>query len=142
MLLRRLLPLLCPFLLLAQEDKAITAMLLRSAEDWNRGDLPAFASYYEDSAETTFVGRQVVRGGPDAILARYRRDYPTRDAMGALTFSEITVRTVAPDLAIVVGRYTLKRTAAGGGDATGRYSLVVRKGKAGWKIIHDHSSAL
>src|SRR5271157_5499329 len=68
----------CLPLLLAQSDD-VRAVLTQSQEAWNRGDLAAFASYYDDSPETTFVGREVVRGGVPAILARYRKAYPTRD---------------------------------------------------------------
>jgi len=125
-------------LLFAQSDE-IRAMLEKSQGAWNRGDLVAFASDYEDSAETTFIGREVVRGGTRAILERYRRQYPNREAMGALTFSEIEVRPLAAGLVLASGKYDLKRTAAGGGDASGRFTLVVRKTAAGWKIIHDHS---
>ena len=58
----------------------------------------------------------------------------------SLTFSEIAVRPLGSDYALANGRFALKRTAAGGGDAAGRFTLVLRKTKAGWKIIHDHSS--
>jgi uncharacterized protein (TIGR02246 family) len=126
--------------LLAQ-DAEIRAMLKNSEAAWNRGDLVAFASDYEDSPDTTFVGREVTKGGNQAILGRYRRNYPTRDAMGTLTFSEIEVRSLAPGVALATGKYSLKRTTAGGGDATGRFTLVLRQTKSGWKIIHDHSSS-
>ena len=128
------LPLLC-----AQSDD-VRAVLANSEEAWNRGDLPAFAAYYDDSPETTFIGKEVVRGGVQAILARYRKAYPTRDAMGTLSFSNIDVRTLAPDLALVTGEFHLERTVAGGGNASGRYTLVLRKRPGGWKIIHDHTS--
>ena len=126
-------------LLFAQSDE-IRAMLENSEAAWNRGDLVAFASDYEDSAETTFIGREVVRGGTRAILERYRRRYPNREAMGTLTFSEIEVRKLAAGLVLASGKYDLKRTVAGGGDTSGRFTLVVRKTPGGWKIIHDHSS--
>jgi uncharacterized protein (TIGR02246 family) len=126
-------------LLFAQSDE-IHAMLRNSQTAWNRGDLAAFASDYEDSPETTFVGREVTRGGTQAILDRYRRGYPNREAMGMLEYSEIVVRPLAPGLALATGKFNLKRTAAGGGDASGRFTLVLRKTPAGWKIIHDHSS--
>jgi uncharacterized protein (TIGR02246 family) len=127
-------------LLFAQSD-AIRTMMKDSADAWNRGDLPAFAAYYEDSPQTTFMGKEVVRGGVAAILERYRKAYPTREAMGTLTFSELDVRPLAAGLALVTGKFELKRTAAGGGPAWGRYTLVVRQTPAGWKIIHDHTSA-
>lgn len=126
-------------LLLAQSDD-VRAVLTRSQEAWNRGDLAAFASYYDDSPETTFVGREVVRGGVQAMLARYRKAYPTREAMGTLTFSNVDVRALAPDLALVTGEFHLERTAPGGGNSSGRYTLILRKTPAGWKIIHDHTS--
>ena len=131
---------LCCAPLLFAQDGAIRKMMQDSADAWNRGDLPAFASYYEDSPQTTFMGREVVRGGTQAILGRYQKSYPTRDAMGTLTFSEIEVRHLAAGLELVTGKFELKRTAAGGGPAWGRYTLIVRQTPAGWKIIHDHSS--
>jgi len=114
--------------------------LQHSEEAWNRGDLAAFASYYDDSPETTFVGRDVVKGGVQAILNRYRKAYPTREAMGTLAFSNVEVRTLAPDVALVTGEFHLERTAAGGGNSAGRYTLILRKTAAGWRIIHDHTS--
>ena len=126
-------------LLLSQTDE-IRALLQTSAAAWNRGDLPAFASDYEDSPQTTFIGSEVVRGGTQAILERYRKRYPSREAMGTLTFSEIDVRPLATGVALATGKFQLKRTAAGGGDASGRFTLVLRKTAAGWKIIHDHTS--
>jgi len=125
--------------LFAQADE-IRAMLKVSEAVWNRGDLAAFASDYEDVSTTTFVGREVIRGGVDAILARYQRGYPTPDARGTLTFSEIEVRSLGPDYALALGRFALKRNAAGGGDTSGRFTLVLHRTAKGWKIIHDHSS--
>jgi len=128
--------------LLFSQNQEIQKILKDSETAWNRGDLVAFTSYYENAPETTFIGREVTRGGTQAILERYRRAYPTAEARGTLTFSEIEIRTLAPGVALAIGKYSLKRTAAGGGDANGRFSLVLRQTKDGWKIIHDHSSPI
>lgn len=136
----RVFALLCVPTLIAQ-TQAIEQVLKDSQAAWNRGDLVAFASYYEDSPDTTFIGREVVRGGVAAILERYRRAYPTREAMGTLTFSEIAVRPLADGVALSTGKYTLKRSASASGDATGRFTLILKRTPAGWKIIHDHTSA-
>ncbi len=136
----RWLVLICWTPLLFAQGEEIRAMLAKSQAMWNRGDLAAFVTDYEDAPETTFIGREVVRGGTKAILDRYRRRYPNREAMGTLTFSEIETRPLAPGLVLTTGKYDLKRTPAGGGDASGRFTLVIRKTPAGWKIIHDHSS--
>src|SRR6266849_10215761 len=125
--------------LFAHSDE-IRTLLKNSEAAWNRGDLAAFASDYEDSPQTTFIGREITRGGAQAILERYRRSYPNREAMGKLTFSEIEIRTLAADVALATGKYELKRTAAAGGDTSGRFTLILRKSAEGWKIIHDHSS--
>ena len=101
------------------------------------GASPAFAG----KAETTFMGKEVTRGGVKAILERYRKGYPTKEAMGTLTFSELEVRPLAEGVALTTGKFFLKRTKEGGGDATGRFTLIFKKTPAGWKIIHDHSSS-
>jgi len=126
-------------LLVAQSDEII-AMLKKSEAAWNRGDMAAFASDYEDAPTTTFVGREVTRGGVDAILARYQRGYPTAEKRGTLTFSEIEVRPLGKEYALALGKFSLKRTAEGGGDTSGRFTLVLHRTAKGWKIIHDHSS--
>jgi ketosteroid isomerase-like protein len=60
--------------------------------------------------------------------------------MGTLAFSEIEIRTLAADVVLATGKYELKRTAGAGGDTSGRFTLIIRRSAAGWKIIHDHSS--
>ena len=136
----RWLILICFAPLLAAQTDDIRAMLEKSAAAWNRGDLASFVTDYEDSPQTTFIGSEVVRGDRKAILDRYRRRYPNREAMGTLAFSEIEVRPLAAGVALATGKFQLRRTAAGGGDAAGRFTLVLKKTPAGWKIIHDHTS--
>jgi uncharacterized protein (TIGR02246 family) len=138
-MLRCLLVLLCAPLVFAQGDE-VRKLLKDSEEAWNRADLVTFSSYYDDSPETTFIGREVTHGGPNEVLARYRRGYSTPEKMGTLTFSEIEVRPLGDGYALAHGKFSLKRTAAGGGDASGRFTLVLRRTAQGWRIIHDHSS--
>lgn len=115
--------------------------LMRTAEAaWNRGDLEAFVLDYDDSPETTFIGRTLTRGNRQAVLDRYRRGYPTRAAMGTLTYSEMQVREVTDGVLIMIGRFALKRATDAGGDSTGRFTLIWKRTPKGWKIIHDHSS--
>jgi ketosteroid isomerase-like protein len=46
-----------------------------------------------------------------------------------------------PAHAVVTGHFHLTRSAAGGGDASGVFSLVFEKKPTGWKIILDHTSS-
>jgi uncharacterized protein (TIGR02246 family) len=136
---RCILLLLCAPLLFGQGDEV--RKLLKDSEDaWNRADLVTFSAFYDDSPDTTFIGRDVTRGGPREVLARYRRGYPTSEKMGTLTFSEIEVRALGEGYALAHGKFALKRTPAGGGDTSGRFTLILRRTPAGWRIIHDHSS--
>jgi uncharacterized protein (TIGR02246 family) len=138
---RRVLAGMVPSSVPGEPEAEIRALLEAHEDTWNRGDLKEFVTYYEDSPETTFIGSEVVRGGRDAILGRYLRAYGDREKMGQLRYANIRVRMLTPDLAIVTGEYHLTRSEAGGGDASGRYSLVVRKHSDGWKIAHDHTTA-
>lgn len=132
--------LLAPALIAATPAEEMFAVLQKSVDDWNRGDLEAFVQCYEPSAETTFVGTDVTKG-VEGVLARYQRSYPDRERMGKTTFHSLQARPLTPALAIVTGRFVLDRKSEFGGKRTGIFTLVMRKGPAGWRIIHDHSSA-
>jgi ketosteroid isomerase-like protein len=47
---------------------------------------------------------------------------------------------LGPDHAVVVGKFHLTRNAAGGGDASGIYSLILEREPEGWRIIVDHTT--
>jgi uncharacterized protein (TIGR02246 family) len=121
-------------------EAGIRALLSRQQADWNKGDVRAFMTGYEAAASTTFLGAKLTRGYQQ-VLDNYIERYPSRDSMGTLTFSEIEVRMLGRTYASVLGRYHLARTAAAGGDAFGRFTLILKKTPAGWRIIHDHTSA-
>jgi len=124
----------------ATPEEEIRAVLQRQAQDWSRGDLRAFMGGYEDSAQTAFIGTSVVKGF-QLVLERYKEKYPTGEKMGRLQFSEIEVRMLGAGHAVVLGRFHLARTVAGGGDARGIFTLVVKRTGDGWRIIHDHTSS-
>src|SRR5260370_38438390 len=64
---------------------------------------------YWKSPDTVFVGSAGVQRGWDAVLARYKKSYPDRAAMGHLTFSELEVTPLGPDAAVILGRWRLRR---------------------------------
>lgn len=118
------------------DSQAIVTMLNRQADDWNRGDMDAFAKGYKDSPDILFMG-PTIRRGYDQMLRGYRKSFPNGDAMGKLTFSNLEVQPLDARFATVTGRFHLERTAAGGGDAGGYFLLVLEKTPAGWKIVRD-----
>ena len=128
------------FLLLASPESDVRAVLDKQVSAWNQGNIEVFMTTYLDSPSLTFSGRDGVTRGYRPVLERYRTKYSTRDAMGSLRFSEIEFRLLADSAALVLGRFDLTRSPAGGGNASGRFTLVLQKTENGWKIIHDHSS--
>jgi ketosteroid isomerase-like protein len=117
---------------------AITRAMDDSAAAWNLGDLRTFMDCYENSPETTFVGKTVTHGWQQ-VMDRYLKNYNTPEKMGHLDYSELQIRVLDSQTAAVTGRYKLTRTAAGGGDASGVFSLVFFHTAKGWKIVLDHS---
>ena len=55
-------------------EAAIRQLLDQQTAAWNRGDVDAFMTGYEDSPETTFVG-QTVQYGYATIRDRYKKAY-------------------------------------------------------------------
>jgi ketosteroid isomerase-like protein len=127
------------------DEAAIRAAIAAQVEAWNHADIPAFMQSYENSPETTFIGAHLRKGyGP--ILERYKSAYTTREQMGTLTFNDLDIRLLQgscgkPEFALVTGTFHLDRTAKGEAKKDdGIFSLVWRKGPAGWKIVLDHTS--
>jgi uncharacterized protein (TIGR02246 family) len=125
--------------LAASPEQAVRQVLSDQVAAWNRGDIPAFMTGYENSADTTFIGKAVTKGY-DSVLQRYLDTYGTSEKMGRLQFTGLEVRMLGADHAVVIGRFQLERSAAGGGPASGIFSLVFRRTASGWKIILDHTS--
>ena len=129
-----------PALAQSVEADAIRAVMQKSAEDWNRGDLDAFATCYKNSPDILFIGRKISRGYAE-MLATYQAAYGTAERRGTLTFSDLEVQPLDARFATVTGHFKLERTAAGGGDASGYYLLVFEKTAGGWKIVRDDSTS-
>ncbi len=125
-------------LMAASPEQSIRQVLETQQDAWNRGDVDAFMSGYEASDKTTFVGSAITRGY-QPVLESYRKRYPTKEKMGQLTFSDLEIQMLGSDYASVLGRWKLARTADGGGDISGIYTLLFRKTANGWKIILDHT---
>jgi hypothetical protein len=87
---------------------------------WSGPSRPTATKYSYDPATWSMPGKSRIRdldtlpAGTQAILERYRKSYPNREAMGTLTFSEIEVRPLTTGLALVTGKFELKCTPVGG----------------------------
>src|SRR5688572_13894561 len=114
----------------------IVAVMNAQAAAWNRGDIEEFMQGYWNSERLVFVSSRVTRGW-QPTLENYKRRYPTKEAMGTLTFSELEVTVLSNDAAVVLGSWSLQRA---NDNPKGKFTLIFRKLKEGWRIIHDHTT--
>lgn len=116
----------------------IRALLAMQTDAWNRGDVDVFMQGYWKSDETEFLGANGLVRGWQAVLDRYRQNYPDRKAMGHLTFSHLEVHSVCSGAAFVIGQYQLERE---NDKPAGIFTLNFRKFPEGWRIVADHTTA-
>ena len=123
------------------DQAAIAEVLQDSARDWSRGDLSGFMQSYEDAPQTAFVTSQGLITGFAALKSHYAAKYGSgAHGMGQLALAIIDDRPIAPDYALVTGRFRLSRPAADGGNATGIFTLLMHRTARGWRIAYDHTS--
>ena len=119
----------------------IKAVMQKSEEDWNRGDLDVYVTCYKNSPDILLIGATIERGY-ESMLQTYRTYYGTKEKMGVLSYSELEVQPLDAKFATATGHFHLERTAGGGGSADGFYLLVFEKTPQGWKIIRDDSTVI
>ena len=117
---------------------AIRQVLDAQAAAWNRGDIEGYMDGYNRSPDTIFVSGDRVARGWQTVLDRYKKAYDSREKMGTLTFSDLEITVLSKDAAIALGRWHLQRSKD---EPHGRFTLLFRKTKTGWKIVHDHTSS-
>ena len=113
-------------------------MMLQQAEDWSKGDIESFMKGYIKSDRLMFVGGKGITYGWQATLDNYKKNYPSKDYTGILTFNLLEFEQLAKSVFLVIGEFHLKRNI---GDANGMFSIVLKKINGEWKIIADHSSS-
>jgi uncharacterized protein (TIGR02246 family) len=117
---------------------AIRAVLDAQVAAWNRGDIEGFMDGYARSPDIVFISGDSLTHGWQTVLDRYKKGYDTREKMGTLAFSELDVKVVSKDAAVVNGRWQLTRA---GDTPKGRFTLIFRRTGQNWRIVHDHTSS-
>ncbi len=117
--------------------KAIISVLRQQERGWNAGDIELYMKGYHNSPRTRFISGGTVTFGYDTVLARYRRGYPDAASMGTLAFTGIQIEQLSSTLALVYGKWELWRDKD---HPWGMFTLILKKTKQGWRIIHDHTS--
>jgi ketosteroid isomerase-like protein len=107
------------------------------AAAWNRGDIEGYMAGYAAGDETTFVSGDTVTRGWKTVLDRNKTKYDSRAKMGTLVFSDLVLRPLGDDDVLATGAWKLTRQS----DAPhGRFTLIVHRTPAGWRIVYDHTS--
>lgn len=119
-------------------EKEVRKLLDDQAAAWNKGDLDGFMAGYWNSPELTFYSGGTVTKGWQPTMDRYRKRYGTdAKSMGTLAFKDLQFEVLAPQAALVRGRFELVRD---GKKDTGLFTLLVKRLANGWRVVHDHTS--
>jgi ketosteroid isomerase-like protein len=117
---------------------AVRAVIDAQREAWNRGDVAGYMDGYARSPNIVLVSGDNVTRGWQTVHDRYQKNYDSREKMGTLIFSDLEITPIGTRTAIVLGSWRLRRA---NDEPHGRFTLIFRKTKQGWRIIHDHTSS-
>ena len=118
-------------------ENDILAVMTTQAAAWNRGDIETFMQGYWRSEKLVFASGDNITRGWQSTLDRYKKTYDSRAKMGELAFTDLEVTVLSKDAAVVLGSWSLKREAD---NPKGKFTLIFRRVKEGWRIVHDHTS--
>jgi ketosteroid isomerase-like protein len=118
-------------------ESDIRAVMNDQVAAWNRGDIDGFMRGYWNSDKLTFVSGANVTRGWQPTLDRYKKNYDSRAKMGTLSFSDLEITVLSKDAVVVLGSWSLAREKD---NPHGKFTLVFRKFKDGWRIVQDHTS--
>jgi ketosteroid isomerase-like protein len=122
-----------------QSDKAaILATVHHMEEAWNRGDFRGYMAGFKNP-DVVFVSSGKFQAGWQGTLDHYIRDYGgSAERRGQLHFYNMKVELLAPDAAMLVGQYRLRR---GDRVTEGVNTRLFRKVRGRWLITMNHVSA-
>jgi ketosteroid isomerase-like protein len=121
-----------------ESEKEIKDLLFHQSQDWNRGDIDAYMSYYWNSDSLRFASGNRVTYGWKQTLENYKKAYPNKEIMGELIFSNIEVDLFNKNDALAFGRWHLQREKD---EPQGLFTLKLKRIQNKWKIVSDHTSA-
>lgn len=118
----------------AVRAESAKAFMNEQAAAWNRGDLEAFCASYSDDA--TFITPSGLTKGREQVLARYKKRYPDKAAMGTLSFEFLDAR-VAPGSVTVMAKWALSYPNKP--SASGSTLVVLHPRGTSWMVVQDAS---
>ncbi|UVO52560.1 nuclear transport factor 2 family protein [Sphingomonas sp. SUN019] len=120
------------------ERAAILRVVADMQAAWNRGDFRGYMAGFKNP-DVVFVSGGKFQDGWQGTLDHYVRDYgASPDTRGTLRFYDMKVDLLAPDAAMLIGRYHLARPKRA---MEGVNTRLFRKFGGRWFITMNHVSA-
>ena len=118
-------------------ENKISDVLTEQVERWNEGSLEGYMNTYEKSDSILFASGGDITFGWNTLFERFKKRYTSVSEMGNLTFTDLKVEAFSSTSAMAFGRWKIAREPAPIG---GLFTLIVKKIKGEWKVVHDHTS--
>jgi ketosteroid isomerase-like protein len=122
-----------------RQQLEVTKALLAQQTAWNHANLDAYLAFYKDAPDTVAVLASPVRG-TQSIHNAFYINFPHPENMGTLDQSDVEVRALGDNFALITGRYHLTRSKKAGGDTDGNFSDIFEKTPSGWKIVFSETT--
>ncbi len=120
------------------DQVAILHVVAQMEQAWNRGDFRGYMAGFANPG-VVFVSGGKFQDGWQGTLDHYIRNYGSSSATrGTLHFYDMTVELLAPDAAMLIGRYHLERPEHAN---EGVNTRLFRKIEGHWLITVNHVSA-
>jgi uncharacterized protein (TIGR02246 family) len=117
----------------------VVKIVLAQEAAWNKGDLEGFISHFKDDPDTLAVLGARARGLA-TIRNAFRTNYPNREAMGTIGYSDVEARELGENFCLATGKYRVERSKKAGGAAEGTFTEVFEKTPTGWQIIFSETT--
>src|SRR3954470_12806300 len=118
-------------------ETEIRAVMNTQVAAGNRGDIDKLMDGYVRSDKLEFVSGGKIPRGWQTVRDRYHRKYGSRSKMGTLRFTDIKLNWLNANVAVVTGRWSLRRKID---QPHGSFVLTFKHTPAGWRIVHDQTS--
>ena len=120
----------------SKDENKVLENMKTQEESWNKGDLRGFMEYYWNSDSLKFIGSKGITYGWQKTLDNYIKGYPTKEAMGILTFTILEASQLSESSIYVIGKWELKKEKPSGG----HFTLLWKKINSKCVIVADHTS--
>ena len=116
--------------------KIVTENMKIQEMAWNNADIVGFMKYYWKSDSLKFISSKGITYGWQKTYDNYVKGYPTKEAMGILTFTIKEATQLSESSIYVIGQWQLKKDKPVGG----YFTLLWKKINKQWVIVADHTS--